>query len=60
VRHRSRGGLRSLASLTEEEIGPTTAFEVPQPLRQLVEKNVEQAGELYAQFMDAAAQGPCV
>lgn len=31
-------------------------FEIPQQLRELAEKNVEQARAAYAQFMDAMAQ----
>jgi hypothetical protein len=31
-------------------------FEIPQHLRELAEKNVEQARGAYAQFMDAMAQ----
>src|SRR5712691_3807421 len=32
------------------------AFEIPQQLRELVEKNVEQARSAYGQLMDAMAQ----
>ena len=31
-------------------------FEMPQPLRELAEKNIEQARAAYAQFMDAMTQ----
>ena len=31
-------------------------FEIPQQLRELAEKNVEQARTAYGQFMDAMAQ----
>jgi hypothetical protein len=34
----------------------TPAFEIPQELRDLAEKNVEQARTAYAQFMDALVQ----
>jgi len=33
------------------------AFEFPQELRELTEKNVEQARATYGQFMDAMMQG---
>jgi phasin len=33
-----------------------TPFEIPQQLRELTEKNVEQARAAYGQFMDAIAQ----
>ena len=32
-------------------------FEVPEPIRELAEKNVAQARAAYGQFMDAMAQG---
>ena len=35
-------------------------FEMPQQLRELAEKNVEQARAVYAQFMDAMAQAMSV
>ena len=31
-------------------------FEIPQQLRELAQKNVEQAGAAYGQFMDAMAK----
>ena len=34
----------------------TPSFEIPQQLRELAEKNVEQARAAYGQFMDAMAQ----
>jgi hypothetical protein len=34
----------------------TPPFEIPQQLRELAEKNVEQARAAYGQFMDAMAQ----
>ena len=34
----------------------TPPFEIPQQLRELAEKNVEQARATYGQFMDAMAQ----
>jgi phasin len=34
----------------------TPTFEIPQQLRELAEKNVEQARTAYGQFMDAMAQ----
>ena len=35
-------------------------FEMPQQLRELAEKNVEQARATYAQFMDAMTQAVSV
>lgn len=32
----------------------TPPFEIPQPVRELAEKNVEQARQAYAQYMDMA------
>jgi len=34
----------------------TSPFEVPEPIRELAEKNVAQARATYGQFMDAMAQ----
>jgi hypothetical protein len=31
-------------------------FEIPQPLREIAEKNIEQARTAYGQFMDAMTQ----
>lgn len=33
-----------------------TPFEIPEPMRELAEKNVEQARQAYNQFMDMAKQ----
>ena len=35
---------------------PQKPFEIPQQLRRLAEENVEQARQLYLQFMDGVAQ----
>jgi hypothetical protein len=39
-----------------ETMAQTPTFEIPQQLRELAEKNVEQARTAYGQFMDAMAQ----
>jgi len=40
-----------------ENMSVNQAFEFPQELRELTEKNVEQARATYGQFMDAMMQG---
>jgi phasin len=40
----------------EETMPEKQIFEIPQQLRELAEKNVEQARTAYGQFMDAMAQ----
>jgi phasin len=37
-------------------MAPNQTFEIPQQLRELTEKNVEQARAVYGQFMDAMTQ----
>jgi hypothetical protein len=37
-------------------MAPYQPFEIPQQLRELAERNVEQARAAYGQFMDAIAQ----
>ena len=37
-------------------MAPNQSFEIPQQLRELTEKNVEQARAVYGQFMDAMTQ----
>jgi phasin len=40
----------------EETVAQNDPFEIPQQLRELTEKNVEQARVIYGQFMDAMTQ----
>jgi len=40
----------------EETVAQNEPFEIPQQLRELTEKNVEQARVIYGQFMDAMTQ----
>lgn len=40
----------------EETMAENQPFEIPQQLRELTEKNVEQARAVYGQFMDAMTQ----
>jgi hypothetical protein len=41
---------------TEDTMAQNQLFEIPQQLRELTEKNVEQARAVYGQFMDAMTQ----
>src|SRR3977135_750790 len=40
----------------EDTMAQTPPFEIPQQLRELAERNVEQARAAYGQFMDAMVQ----
>jgi len=40
----------------EETVAQNEPFEIPQQLRELTERNVEQARVIYGQFMDAMTQ----
>ena len=40
----------------EETVAQNDPFEIPQQLRELTERNVEQARVIYGQFMDAMTQ----
>ena len=46
----------STSSNWEETMPEKQIFEIPQQLRELAQKNVEQARAAYGQFMDAMAQ----
>src|SRR3954469_13631561 len=48
--------LRHHAGAPEDIMAQTPPFEIPQQLRELAERNVEQARSAYGQFMDAMMQ----
>src|SRR5947207_5301373 len=52
----ARRNLRHHDRAPEDTMAQTPPFEIPQQLRELAERNVEQARTAYGQFMDAMVQ----
>jgi hypothetical protein len=53
---RGSGNCDTMPESPEDTMAQTPPFEIPQQLRELAERNVEQARSAYGQFMDAMVQ----